>query len=778
MTTFNWAGAWARMAWQLPLLIATATMAGAEPTTNRFGFAGKEIFPVDFQIGQLRSADFDGDGLNDLVVVNNARSKISLLFNQTGKSNLTEKAAVSVRRELNELPPGARFKIESIASEKRITSLAVADLNGDGRPDLAYFGEPKELVVLYNEGNHAWSAPKRWALEDGLLNPNALVAGDLNGDGRPDLLLLAENCIYWLAQDGNHALAEPERLPYSGTLQAVQVLDIQGDGREDLLLVNWENPNPFRMRLQNGRGELGPEIHFSMPPIRSYWADDLDGDHKTEIITIAQKSGRAQVANFTTKAAEPLAGEWRQGQFELLPLTRTGKARRGMVWADVNGDGLADLLVSEPESGQLTLHLQQRDGTLSAARTSPTLIGVSDVAVGDWDGDGVPDIFVLSSDERQIGVTHADEAGRIGFPKTVTVDGRPLALTVGALQPGAKPSLVVITEQEKGRELEILNPGREARRQKLSESFKANPTSLSLVDADQNGLHDVVVLIPYEKIKILRQVEGKDFAEVDVLPPGGGSEQPWLSASDVDGDGREELLLPQRNFVRAVVLRRAIDEVQEANQGPWSFVVKEQINGAASNSRIVAAASLRNSTNKVNSLFLLDAERKVLSLCDRSPAGAWQVLRNIPVPVTEFRSLQGIGLGATNANTVALLGLNAVGWQRFLGDVWEFTELDGYETPIKDGYLTDVVSGDLNQDGRKDLVFLETAKSYIDVVTFEPPHDLVPANRWQVFEERSFRSRRNDAPEPREALIADFTGDGKNDLVVLVHDRIILYPQE
>jgi hypothetical protein len=112
------------------------------------------------------------------------------------------------------------------------------------------------------------------------------------------------------------------------------------------------------------------------------------------------------------------------------------------------------------------------------------------------------------------------------------------------------------------------------------------------------------------------------------------------------------------------------------------------------------------------------------------------------------------------------------------GPVWEFAELDGYETPIKDGYLTDVVSGDLNQDGRKDLVFLETAKSCIDVVAYEAPHDLVPANRWQVFEERSFRSRRSQAPEPREALVADFTGDGKNDLAVLVHDRIILYPQE
>jgi len=75
-------------------------------------------------------------------------------------------------------------------------------------------------------------------------------------------------------------------------------------------------------------------------------------------------------------------------------------------------------------------------------------------------------------------------------------------------------------------------------------------------------------------------------------------------------------------------------------------------------------------------------------------------------------------------------------------------------------------------------VFLEVGKSYIDVVTYEPPHRLVPANRWQVFEERTFRSRRADSAEPREALIADFNNDGKNDLIVVVHDRIILYPQE
>ena len=162
--------------------------------TNRpspaFGFSGPEVFPIENFLSDLRSADIDGDGLRDLIVVNNARSKITLLYNQTGRTNRA--TAPSARTEINELPADARFRIDSIASEKRIASLAVGDLNRDGRPDLAYYGEPRELVVQYNLGTNGWSSPKRWPIEDGQLTQNGLVTGDLNGDGRTDLLLLAE----------------------------------------------------------------------------------------------------------------------------------------------------------------------------------------------------------------------------------------------------------------------------------------------------------------------------------------------------------------------------------------------------------------------------------------------------------------------------------------------------------------------------------------------------------------------------------------------------------
>lgn len=754
--------------------LARLTSLGSEAPVQTVGFSGLEIYPIDNGITQLRAADLDGDGLMDLVVANNARSKINLLYNQTGKTNAAVRRR---RRELNELPPDARFRIESLASEKRVAALVVADLNGDRRPDLAYYGEPNELVVHFNQGTNGWGSPRRWPIDDGQLSPNALAAGDLNGDGRTDLLLLGEQCLYLLPQAASHGLGEPERIPYSGAVKSVQVLDINGDQRDDVLLVNWESRNPFRFRLQTAAGQLGPEIHFALPAIRSYWAEDLDGDRRLEVISIALSSGRAQLSALTLKDPEPMGAGFYQGQFQVLPLPRTSKVQRGVAWADINADGLLDLVVAEPDSGQVSVRLQQPDGTLPVAKTFPTLAGVSQVAVAPRPAQGPPEVFLLSPEERQVGVSRFEPPGRLPFPTILPLEGKPLVMAVGSLEPAQPPVLAVILDREGKRVLALRRADGTVATQPLSPSFKSNPSALAFHDADQDGRADLVVLIPYEKVKVLRQTAPGQFDEIDVAPPGGTVEQPWHSAADVDGDGKPELLLAQKNFVRAVVLKPDSSGATGTNRA-WAFGVKDQINGATSTSRLVGAAALPQGTNPVPALFLLDAERKALTLSLRDAAGVWQVVRNVPLPFTEFTELVPLRLGTHRQPAIGLVGLNTVGWLQLAGPVWDLVELDSYETPIKDGRLNDVVSGDLNQDGRKDLVFLETAKAYLDVVLFEPPRRLTPAIRWQVFEERTFRSRRGEGTEPREALVEDVTGDGKKDLVVLVHDRILVYPQD
>ena len=498
------------------------------PADSRFGFVGPEIFPVDNGIDFLRSADLDGDGRNDLVVVNNARSKITLLFNQTGLTNATSKArpAPVGRRDVNELPPDARFRVESISSEKRISSLVIEDLNGDKRPDIAYFGEPKELVVQFNQGTNSWSLPRRLDLGDGLLNPNALASGDINGDGLPDLLLLAEKHVHVIHQRPDHSLADPVKLPYTGVVKAVQVHDIDGDGRHDLLLVNWDHPNPFRFRLQDARGHLGPEVHLALAPVRSYTADDLDGDRRTEFVTIAAKSGRAAVSNVRRKKGDTAVGSLIDGPFDVLPLPRTDKAKRGITWSDINGDGLPDLLVADPEGGQVLVHLQQPDGSLAAPETFPALSGVTDIAAIDWNRDRAMELFLLSPDEKQVGMAMVEKSGRVTFPRPLPLQGKPLALAAGELS-RSEPVVAVIVEREDKRskdgkaesvvvrEIVTMGPDQKPVAQPLSDSFKGNPSTLAFHDADHDGLPDLVILTPYEKIKVLRQrADPKDGRQI------------------------------------------------------------------------------------------------------------------------------------------------------------------------------------------------------------------------------------------------------------------------
>jgi hypothetical protein len=745
----------------------------AAGVTNLFGFSGKEIFPIDQQINNLRVADLDGDGLNDIIVVNNLRSKINLLYNLTGKTNLPAPAR---KLELNELPPGARFRIDSVPTEERIAALVVADVNGDGRPDLIYFGDAKDLIVRYNLGTNGWSEPKRWHLDDGRMDPNALAVGDLNGDGLTDIALLGDNgAVFFLAQQPDHTLAEPVKIPYSGTPKAVQIADIDGDGKNDLVFVDFDSPTPFRVRLQNATGQLGPEIYFKTQPVRSFWLDTLAGGRTNYLTDIVAATGRAEVSQFTRKAADALSGSFKQGQLQILPLNKSDVGQRGVLWADVDGDGRADLIVAEPESGQLSVYLQQADGTLASPKKFPSLAGVSQIAVSDWNKDGHPEIFLLSRDENSVAMTQFDKNGRLPFPTPLPLDGKPLAMTVGALKPGAKPVLAVIVDKDGVRSLVTRTADGKTATQKLADDFKGNPATLAIQDVNRDGLADLVVLIPYEKIKVLLQKKDGKFDEVDVDPPGGAMEQPWLAAADVDGDGKTELLLPQKNFLRAVVLEQAAKIAGSTNPPNWKFTVKDQINGSASDSRIVGAAAVANGTNAVPSLFLFDAEHKQLTLCERDAAGVWQVVKNLDLPVTTFGSISSVTLGGA---AVAFTGQNSVAWLPLGGEVWKLTRLDDYDTPIKDGFLNDVIAGDLTGGGRKQLIFMETGKNYLDLVNFSAAGKLVPGDRWQVFEQHTFRGAQNAIPEPRECAVADVTGDGKNDLIVLVHDRILVYPQE
>jgi len=73
--------------------------------------------------------------------------------------------------------------------------------------------------------------------------------------------------------------------------------------------------------------------------------------------------------------------------------------------------------------------------------------------------------------------------------------------------------------------------------------------------------------------------------------------------------------------------------------------------------------------------------------------------------------------------------------------------------------LNDLIAGDLTGSGRKQLIFMETAKNYIDS-SLRQHRKLVPGDRWQVFEQHTFRGARMPS-RARECAVADVTGDKK-----------------
>ena len=110
--------------------------------------------------------------------------------------------------------------------------------------------------------------------------------------------------------------------------------------------------------------------------------------------------------------------------------------------------------------------------------------------------------------------------------------------------------------------------------------------------------------------------------------------------------------------------------------------------------------------------------------------------------------------------------------------VWGHEEVSAYESRRKRSLFGATVSGALNGDGRIDVAVIDRRSHRISLLDYSGSHGLRHAVDFLVFEEKSFRGAAGAATEPREVIVSDVTGDDRPDLVLLVHDRIIVYPQD
>ncbi len=108
-----------------------------------------EIIKLDWGIKDLKVADFNGDGRNDIAVVNNIKSKIELLLQKESVGPAEAEVAVDPNDiNVNVITPPTRFERQSIALSEKVYSMVCGDLDSDKMMDLAFYGEPRGLYVI------------------------------------------------------------------------------------------------------------------------------------------------------------------------------------------------------------------------------------------------------------------------------------------------------------------------------------------------------------------------------------------------------------------------------------------------------------------------------------------------------------------------------------------------------------------------------------------------------------------------------------------------------
>ena len=206
--------------------------------------------------------------------------------------------------------------------------------------------------------------------------------------------------------------------------------------------------------------------------------------------------------------------------------------------------------------------------------------------------------------------------------------------------------------------------------------------------------------------------------------------------------------------------------------------IKVQLNGESDQSVIGGIVSMPLGSGPGASACLLDTGLNQLSFQERGSDGQWRSVRTLPLPRGDYLSLNHsvIALGDGESG-VGILSPNAGFIKSLSGSRWFFDVEGTYETSLKGGFLNRCFGADFDGDDSNELIFLETGKHNVELISTGEASGIELLYRWPVFEARSFRNRRGDISEPREGRIADFTGDGRLDLVLIVHDRVLLYPQ-
>jgi len=769
-----------------------------------YGFDEMEIIKLDQRINSLSITDLNGDGRNDIAIVNNIKAKIELLIQKEAIGPGEKEVAVDPNDiDVNLLAPPTRFDRNSVPVSQRVFSFVCGDLNSDGMMDLAFYGDPKGLYVILQKTGEteaekpetlSWQTRKKIKIDDGLLTPNSLVCADLNNDGADDLALASRDGVYIILQKPDGSLAEPVKYAAVAQVLGLEVGDLNADRINDLILITNDIEKPIHVRFGLETGQLGPQLQFF---IEKPWALELaniDATNGDEIMTVDSKSGRLICYKFA--AEKNTDADWPIMFYPLI--SGEESAKRDLVVGDFDGDGLVDVTISDPGAAELIFYKQIEGLGLAKPVRFPAFADITSLSVADIDGDTRPELAVLSVKEKVIGISKFEDE-RLSFPKPVELIGEPVAMALADVDcDGHTDCLYISRDANDTRSMRVIyNVGpAKAKHQKAKtaeqsnngmpalelKKLTSNPDGLKVLDVDQDGLQDALIFVKYELPILVHQIKTKEFeiidspkAQISLIKD---ASLHSTAIADADSKAGKELLVAQKNFARSLVF---------ANGVSWSIV--DQYNAKDPENEISAVAAFDidgKGQEKSPVILLLDGQKGQLQILKIGDDKIYQFEKELDVgkwaAVTHLKMLFA-PLTGSELKSILLFDSEkfALITPPTVSEPQQCLEQQfSYETKIKDGIYGNLTAGDINSDDRSDIIMVEHKRNHIEILALDSQFKPIPAMRFKVFEEKGSDARGpgRSGVEPRELKVADVTNDGKDDLVTVIHDRIIIYPQD
>ncbi len=326
--------------------------------------------------------------------------------------------------------------------------LVVGDFNHDGFPDLAVLNQNNAVSVYLNGGLGNYSLASTVSLPPlgfSIPTDDALLTGDLNGDGNLDLVVELAGTMYVLLGNGDGTF---ETLtPVVAGFAPWAVADLNGDGIPDLVAISIDNGVFVRVEVGNGDGTFTDSTVYTPPDFvpQAVAIGDVNNDGIPDLVVPVSYDSSEQIGLLS------FLGNG-DGTFKLPELTPVDSADFETVeWqpslADLNGDGDLDVVMASPTaSGGALVLLGNGDGTFKTANAYGTsILNPFAVAVADLNSDGVPDIVLTNSVAHgTITVLQGVGDGTFTAGPILNVGSYPTYLALPDLNGDGKPDFVVL----------------------------------------------------------------------------------------------------------------------------------------------------------------------------------------------------------------------------------------------------------------------------------------------------------------------------------------------